>query len=298
MRYAVEEFRRQLEHSLPLDSSAIETFVGRAVHLSQIWPAVFPFLRGGYALALARTRPSAKSPHRRRIRRLVLRPDGLRRREFADLLDIVDLHVREGRHVALACSTQVAAADGRRRLISSTDVSGVDGVGGFAFSAALPGIATLVSEKWPPDIQEALDEAARPRSERTQGAPTLSLPAAELFGMWAVPLAVVTYHENPGLAEEVTAIGDCDPAVFALERSASPTAVMNGIIKETLHLSEAWLPVSVPREWNQDADRLSHPGRLLDVLASLPLAMRQRAVLAPIPRHAWDVLRTLIGRGQ
>jgi hypothetical protein len=56
-------------------------------------------------------------------------------------------------------------------------------------------------------------------------------------------------------------------------------------------LTSEWLGVSVPRNFNFDADRLSHPSQLPSILAELRAARRE-AVLLHVPEHAWAALRS------
>ena len=62
-----------------------------------------------------------------------------------------------------------------------------------------------------------------------------------------------------------------------------------------------WLGVSIPREWNLDADRLSHPHMLGAVLADAEAAGLRPTVVdhgVGLPSRCWQALReamTLIG---
>eukprot|EP00965_Chrysotila_dentata_P035189 1170832-Pleurochrysis_carterae.AAC.1 len=87
--------------------------------------------------------------------------------------------------------------------------------------------------------------------------PTVSMPAAELFGVWAVAAAAA---EARGAAPSaIISIGDCDPAAAALDEATSPRLQMRRLLRGARALATQWLGVSVPREANGDADRLSHP---------------------------------------
>eukprot|EP00965_Chrysotila_dentata_P073661 2433358-Pleurochrysis_carterae.AAC.1 len=110
----------------------------------------------------------------------------------------------------------------------TTDASAVEGVGGYAFIAGRDGEVWLTSEMWPADVQSALTRAAATEAERaaeraqlgaaeeTQG---LSMPAAELFGIWAVARAATTMAMT--LPRAVVAVGDCQPAAAAVNAAAS-----------------------------------------------------------------------------
>ena len=88
------------------------------------------------------------------------------------------------------------------------------------------------------------------------------------------------------------AVGDCDPAAGALDAASSGVRPMAVLLTAARARVKAWLGVSIPREWNVDADRLSHPSRLHEVLADA-----RGAGLDPIvpetmvPDHCWRVLR-------
>ena len=170
-----------------------------------------------------------------------------------------------------------------------TDASGVDGVGGWALDPARPDHAWVVSEQWPADVKAALDEAARPKAERARpAAASLSMPAAELFGQWAVAEAAA--EARGGSPTAVTAVGDCDPAAAALNAASSGKRQLRELLRGARHLCPLWLGVSVPREQNKDADRLSHPAQLGAVLDSARAAGVATTVV-PIPQRCWEALR-------
>ena len=116
----------------------------------------------------------------------------------------------------------------------------------------------VVSEAWPPWAREALRQFKLPAAQRSAGAPLLSMPAAELFATWAVAEAAAS--AKPFTA--VIAVGDCDPAADALDAASSATPQMSALLARARQSAKQWLGVSVPREWNLDADRLSHPAEL------------------------------------
>eukprot|EP00965_Chrysotila_dentata_P141355 4671889-Pleurochrysis_carterae.AAC.1 len=51
-------------------------------------------------------------------------------------------------------------------ITCTTDASGVDGVGGYAFTVDAPGEVWLVSEWWPADVATTLQRSAMPGAER------------------------------------------------------------------------------------------------------------------------------------
>ena len=65
---------------------------------------------------------------------------------------------------------------------------------------------------------------------------------------------------------------------------------MGALLTHARERAKQWLGVSVPREWNMDADRLSHPA-LLDAV----LGDARRAGLVPsrarVPDRCWRALR-------
>jgi hypothetical protein len=116
------------------------------------------------------------------------------------------------------------------------------------------------------------------------------MPAAELFGMWAVAEAARAASGRP--CTSVTAVGDCDPAAGALNSVASRNPQMRGLLAGARQLTRQWLAVSIPREYNLDADRLSHPRMLGDVRADA-LAAGLVVHDAPIPTACWEVLQSV-----
>ena len=151
-----------------------------------------------------------------------------------------------------------------------------------------PDHAWLVSEKWPPDVLAALLNAAKKLAERDPGTPLLSMPAAELFTCWAVPAAVAGACRCTPAA--VLAVGDCDPAAKAINSATSGVPQIAHILSAMRRTSSQWLGVHVNREWNLDADRLSHPRLLGDVRADAE-AGGVRTSVACVPNALWDELR-------
>eukprot|EP00965_Chrysotila_dentata_P245998 6206902-Pleurochrysis_carterae.AAC.1 len=116
-------------------------------------------------------------------------------------------------------------------LVVAPDASGVDGVGGYSFTATDSGEAAawLVSKGcWPDDACKALrrgaataeDRAAERASMQAEAVPpVLPLPTAELFDSWAVAQAVsVATSSTPRAA---IAVGDCDPVAAAVNAASS-----------------------------------------------------------------------------
>ena len=116
------------------------------------------------------------------------------------------------------------------------------------------------------------------------------MPAAELFGSVLVPRLA----QRAGMtAGPVYAIGDCDAVAMALNAAYSRTAQMRQLLDDARRIAAQWLAVSVPREANLDADRLSHPAMATTVCEEAAAAglrvVRPRAV-----QEDWDALRAAI----
>ena len=140
---------------------------------------------------------------------------------------------------------------------------GDDGVGGWANLPELPDVVFLVSEKWPDDIAKGL-AAGFAVGPKVKGAPSLSMPAAEVFGQRAVPAAIAATIP----LRACIAVGDCMPAVRSISKGNSAARQ----IRETLRCGSDCLPadclaVHVRRELNTGADDLSHPHLIEEVKA-------------------------------
>ena len=88
----------------------------------------------------------------------------------------------------------------------------------------------------------------------------------------------------------VIAIGDCAPAAAALDAASSGVPQMEALLAAARTATRQWLGVAVPREWNLDADRLSHPSQLPAVLADARDAGLE-PIVATIPEECWTALR-------
>eukprot|EP00965_Chrysotila_dentata_P021176 701149-Pleurochrysis_carterae.AAC.1 len=82
----------------------------------------------------------------------------------------------------------------------------------------------------------ALEEA---RTDATTPLWRLSMPAAELFGCFAVAAVAAAARGAPPRA--VISIGDCDPAAAALNAATSPRPQMRHILGGARQLSSQWL---------------------------------------------------------
>eukprot|EP00965_Chrysotila_dentata_P099153 3278465-Pleurochrysis_carterae.AAC.1 len=107
------------------------------------------------------------------------------------------------------------------------------------------------------------------------------MPAAELFGAWAVAAAAA--HAGGRGPRAVIAVGDYDPAAQALNAATSRTQQKRALLEGARALTSHWLAVSVPRGANTDADRLSHPTQLEEVLEGARQAgLRPHVVKIPV----------------
>jgi hypothetical protein len=123
---------------------------------------------------------------------------------------------------------------------------------------------------------------------------SFSMPAAELFATVAVVAAVSDARStNP---TTVTAVGDCEPAAHALNAATSPLAQMRTLLQAARAISQQWLAVSVPRELNTDADRLSHPTQF-DAVSADAQESGLRISRAHPPAAIWSVLARAIADG-
>jgi hypothetical protein len=180
----------------------------------------------------------------------------------------------------------------RDRRHSGDAASDDAGVGGYGFFADQPDIIYIVSEFWPQPIREALASAARTRAVRATDStrpPMLAVPTAESFGMAAVPRAIAALLIR-GAVARVIAIGDCKPASLAFEKGSSKSAQIRSMLRAAMDLTPTWLPVDVPREYNTDPDRLSHPESVASV-AEDARRLGLRVVRARIPQDMWDLLQ-------
>jgi hypothetical protein len=244
-----------------VDRRRAETLVGRLVNLSQIFPELMAFMHGGYTV-MGRV-AGRQMPNRRR-----LRPGRAAQVGWVRLLDEASRLIDENEGVPLFPRSRFPPRGDAGVWTSTTDASGVDGVGGYVYAAEAPGEIWVVSERWPPDVLEALRRTASQGAERARarqsGEPMLAMPAAELLGMWLVPTAAARQARVQPLA--VYAIGDCEPAIFDTNTASGGNPQMREALIGMRALCDQWLAVHVHRELNSDADRLSHPQEALAVI--------------------------------
>ena len=254
-------------------------------------PGLLGILHGGYSVVAA----GIRAGRGRRPKQSIRMSEGSRAtRELRALATVGIAIMTANRGIPLASPARAPHITAPGNLTCLSDASRAhtdDGVGAFGFLADMPHIFFVVCEPWPVDVKAALDLLALPRAERPclLGRATLSMPSAEAFGCWVLPAAVSSACRLP--IRSVTAIGDCDPAAAAINKSSSSVPQLRSVLLRMRELTSEWLGVSVPRNFNFDADRLSHPSQLPSILAELRAARRE-AVLLHVPEHAWAALRS------
>ena len=259
-----------------------ETTVGRLCNMAQAFPELKAALHGGYAVTKATWHAGGR---RRRPPKMELREGSSATRDWLELLELAGALLDGNEGVPLAPERSFPPRTAPGALTVVTDASGKDGVGGYAFDAADPGHIVLVAEMWPADIQLALDRSAAGDAAE----PGLSMPSAEAFGQWAVAAAAAQALGRAPVT--VTAVGDCAPAAGAINAASSGNAQMRRLVRGGRELCEQWLAVQIPREWNLDADRLSHrdPRNLPEMRAEAEAA-GLRVTVAEIPDGCWRAL--------
>ena len=287
--------------SLAAEAHAVERtrarrLVGRLCNLSQVTPPLRPLLHGGYALdgsaAARRQRPSASA---QRHDRSTLTEGGAAETDWMELLAAALELIEANVGVPLAAQSVLPHRLAAGGLTSVTDASGEDGFGGYAFAADAPGRVFILSEFWPANALPALlasaDEAQaelRRRGSHT-AAPHLPMPAAELYTAILLPLLV---HRSLPLGIAY-AVGDCMPAVYALESLYSKRRQMRTLVGAARDSGMRWAPAHVPRDFNVDADRLSHPAGYAEVAREAADAGYSVERLRPSAED-WDLLARVI----
>ena len=266
LRRDLGELRAQLQAGEALEQAGVERLVGRLANLTHVLPELAPHLRGGYAVAAARRagrrRADGSLGRRQRLGRVRPAPGGGCAASLTEMCEVGEQLLEANEGIALAAAEAFPALGSPGTLTTVTDASGEDGVGGYAFHPAASGVLWLLSEEWPADVRAALARAAAPRGERAlAGVPTCSMPAAELFGCWAMVAEVAA--ELP--VQAVIAVGDCAPAAGVLTAATSSGGQMRHLVLAARRTAKQWLGVAVPRELNVDADVLSHPSRVGEV---------------------------------
>ena len=287
------EQRRWARDDKRVDCRRARSLVGRLSNLSQIFPEVLTVLHGGHRVAQPSWRRKGVVHRPRRVK---LRRGSRAQTDFVGMLDVGGEVLQHNAGIPLASRAHFAGDSEAGGMSCTTDASGHDGVGGYAFLADRPGEVWVVSEEWPVDVKEALQRAKDTRAQRVRegrlGERELSMPAAELYGKVAVAAAVI---RAAGLAiSHVIAIGDCDAAEMAVNAGTSGTAQMRVLLAEARVQAGQWLGVKVPRDWNVDADNLSHPTRVERVISSGEAAGLVVHRVRLTDDTEWSVLRRAI----
>lgn len=270
--HAVDTVLSDLERESKVSVPLITKLTGRLTNLSQFFPELRRHLAVGYALSRVRWRVS-KNGARWPLSALRLRPGSRRVGELQRLLETVATVAQADVGVSMAPPAEFPPRELPGTLTVVTDASRADvddGCGGYAFMAGAIDKVFVMSTPWDATVKAALDAAAVRRSERTQDSShtddtrRLSMPAAETLA--AVALATAVARELKLSLCSVVAIGDCAPAARALSAMYSPSPQIRHILEGAYLVSTRWLGVSVPRELNTDADILSHPSRMEEVV--------------------------------
>jgi hypothetical protein len=295
----VEEQRAWLDAKAPLPSVAVAKLTGRLSSVSEHEPLLLSHLHGGFSLvAAALKRRFGRSVRGFTLRELRLKPGGRAAQQYLRMLSVAGDLIAANAGVPLGVRAAFPPITAAGVATSSTDASFAasdDGVGGFVFVAGVAGVVWMVSEPWPPWAKAALERGARTRAAKLAApASELSMPVAELFGCVAVPVAAAAAGAP---MRAVCAVGDCDPAAAALNRGSSPRPPMRSVLVGARELTRAWLGVSVPRDFNFDADRLSHPSMLPAVQRDAEAA---GFVVHLVARHLlpWDLLAGAISASE
>lgn len=122
----------------------------------------------------------------------------------------------------------------------------------------------------PPQLKAALGQAATKRTLRARDAstPALSMPAGEATASIALAAAVAELTT----VDATIAITDCAPAAGAFSALHSRSTQIHSLLGTARAVCPRWLGVHIPREWNTDADRLSHPSLAAGVIADAAAA--------------------------
>ena len=270
-----------------------ERLVGRLCALSQVCPELRPLLAGGYAVAHA---PGQRGG------RLQMRAGSAAWRGWTALLAGAAEALAGDCGVAMAPRRELPGRDVLGSMTVVADASGDDGVGGYAWAACSGAPAVVVSEPWPDDLRAALaasadvDEAAMRRAGSGEAAAFLPTAAAEVFGQLLVARVAARELGRPDL---VYGVCDCSSAVAALNELHGRSDHMAALARRAAACGWTWLGVAVPREFNFDADRLSHPALVGAVIEEARLAgVAARHVRAD--GSDWALLREVVaevGRG-
>ena len=275
----------------PFDRKVAERQSGRIGNLTQVMPELLKHLDAGFAAANA---SYVSHGTRRKLDVVRLAAGSKLHRGLSALLPHAIAVIEANEGVPLAPAAAFAALGDKGVVTVTSDASGHDGFGGYVFFPARGREPVIFSAAWPDDVKDALEQSKRSAVDRSPGAPTLSMPAAELFTSWAVAEAAIAAAADGASTRAIIAVGDCDPAAAALNAASSSTPQMSTLLVGARVDIRQWLGVSIPREWNLDADRLSHPAQLADVVADARAAGLSPLVIEGcegVPERCWRTLR-------
>ena len=279
----LSEWHRRVAALEPFERGMAQQQVGRVTNLTQVLPELLTHIHAGHRAANA---GYVAGGRRRLVEKVHMREGSTMHRGLLRLLPQAIAVLERNEGVPMAPRPVFAALDEPGVLNVTTDASGHDGCGGWACAGTSDTAPVVVSEEWPPDVREALRAYKLSAHERPAGCLLLSMPAAELFTTWAVAAAALALKPH----HAVIAIGDCAPAAAALDAASSGVPQMEALLAAARTATRQWLGVAVPREWNLDADRLSHPSQLPAVLADARDAGLE-PIVATIPEECWTALR-------
>eukprot|EP00965_Chrysotila_dentata_P038824 1289999-Pleurochrysis_carterae.AAC.1 len=131
------------------------TLAGRLCNLGQAFPELRSALRGAYAVAQP-LRGRGGGGWRSTDEWLSLAKGGAAEAERLACLDVARDVLEHNEGIPAAPRLDFPAPEEDGVLLATTDASGVDGVGGFAFDAGAPLRPWVVSQQWPADVAEAL----------------------------------------------------------------------------------------------------------------------------------------------
>ena len=240
-----------------IERSIIERNVGRLCNISQIEPALLLHMHAGYALSHAHSRGGHGQP-RRRLRHIRINSDRPIGRQFSELLVTAINTLTANVGVPLLHEASFPAHGSPRTLTVVTDASGEDGVGGYAFHPSHADTVFVVHGPWSRSVREAMAYSARRTAAKAASAPepSCSMPSAEVFGTWGV---VETVSRHGVGFDSVIAVTDCKPAASIITAARSKSRVMRHLVHAMRDTAAAWLGAHILRQWNSDADLLSHP---------------------------------------
>ena len=280
----------RVERDGTVDRDAAGRLVGRICNISQVAPELRPLLRGGYAVVEA---PTGGKRSGRPTAAVSLAAGSLTHTGWTSLLRETPTILQSNLGAAMAPSLRAPGRHIAGTLTITADASGVDGVGGYAFLAGRPDTVFILSAVWPSDVQDALTAAASPTQARLRdvgrGDPFLPMPAAELFAQ----IEIARQVQRIDRVTRVAGVCDCEPAVNVINSIYSPNTFLNSLLEGISPPATQWVAAHVRREFNKDADTLSHP----DLAHTIRAAARSAGIEVVDIHPNFDRLRDAIVAG-